>query len=270
MEYLPCRERVFPYKLNTSSFYGPYLRWLRHLGDRIGLQNTLSLWKDTFANYDDTLLTMILSSEWRDVAPDGDQPADDPQALVAEFFPATYLKISAVEARKIVEETPPILHIKRMLSSHAVEKDMSAYNALHLRFDGLACLAESLIEKYDKQGELVVYDLMIKGRLALSNKQSGSVEEFIEDFIARPDKSNLFTAGLEIDVISNTKREAVLYVRECEWARYFHERHPKVGYLMACSTDEVAYQAFNQSLRLQRTRTLMEGDESCDFKVFAQ
>jgi hypothetical protein len=32
-----------------------------------------------------------------------------------------------------------------------------------------------------------------------------------------------------------------------------------LGYLMACSTDEAAYRAFNDTLRLQRTSTSMEG-----------
>jgi hypothetical protein len=38
---------------------------------------------------------------------------------------------------------------------------------------------------------------------------------------------------------------------------------------MACSTDETAYRAFNENLRMQRTSTLMEGGEVCDFRIFA-
>ncbi len=60
-----------------------------------------------------------------------------------------------------------------------------------------------------------------------------------------------------------------LTVTQCEWARYFRERHPLVGYLMACSTDEAAYRAFNPALRLQRTSTLMEGGQVCDFRIYA-
>ncbi|MGD8531631.1 MAG: L-2-amino-thiazoline-4-carboxylic acid hydrolase, partial [Syntrophobacterales bacterium] len=81
--------------------------------------------------------------------------------------------------------------------------------------------------------------------------------------------SNLFTAGLEIEKITETPREVVINVRECEWARYFQERHPRVGYLMACSTDEVAYKSFNRDLRMRRTQTIMEGAEKCDFKIYA-
>ena len=70
-------------------------------------------------------------------------------------------------------------------------------------------------------------------------------------------------------MIRKSDREAVTYVWECEWARYFQERHPRVGYLMACSTDEAAYKAINPSLRLRRTETIMEGSDKCDFMVYA-
>lgn len=269
MTYLPCRNRTFPYRLNLASFYKPYLRWLRHLSERLGLQNTLSLWQGTFVDYDAALLMQIFSSGWSDAVPGADQPADDPQTWAAEFFPVDPLDLSVVEARKIVEHTPPVSQILRLFPRQAVEKDLSAYHALHLRFDGLACLSEAILEKYGKQGELIVYDLMVEGRLALGKGETGSVEEFIQDFTAQEDTPNLFTAGLETELLSKTKREAVLSVRECEWARYFRERHPTVGYLMACSTDEAAYRAFNPSLRLERTRTLMEGGADCDFRVFA-
>jgi hypothetical protein len=61
----------------------------------------------------------------------------------------------------------------------------------------------------------------------------------------------------------------VTRVVECEWARYFLEHHPGVGYLLACSLDNAAYRSFNNRLRLQRTSTLMEGGTACDFRVYA-
>jgi hypothetical protein len=239
------------------------------MSERLGLLNTLSLWKGTFAAYDDALLIQVLSSGWSEAIPAGDQPADDPEAWAAEFFPVDHLDLSTAEARKIVEDTPPVLQILRFFPHHAVEKNLTAYHALHLRFDALACLSEAIIEKYGKQGELMVYDMMVAERIAQGKGGTGSVEDFIKDFTAQPDQPNLFTAGLKTELLSQTQREAVLSVRECEWARYFRDRHPRVGYLMACSTDEVAYRAYNPSLRLERTRTLMEGGEDCDFRVYA-
>jgi hypothetical protein len=79
----------------------------------------------------------------------------------------------------------------------------------------------------------------------------GSVEQFIQYFTARPETADFFSAGLHIDVISNSTNEAITYVRECEWTLYFQEQHLRVGYLVACSTDKAAYQAINPHLRLK-------------------
>ena len=270
MDHIPCRERTFPFTINIVTFYAPYLSWLIHLSERLGLQNTLSVWENTFAEYDDTLLMNILSSDWHKVVSDGANHVEENiNKLVLEFFPSHHLELSTTEVRNIIEDTPPISKIKQLFFNNTMEAEITAYEALHLRFDGLACLAEKLIKKFGKQGELIVYDLMVKERLAAGKGESGSVEEFIENFSAESKNPNLFTAGLETELMSKTETEAVLYVRECEWARYFQEFHPQVGYLLACSTDEVAYKAFNKNLGLQRTLTIMEGGEMCDFRVFA-
>jgi predicted hydrocarbon binding protein len=270
LEYIPCPQRLFPYQINFVTFYAPYLRWLRHLVGRLGLQDTLSIWKQTFATYDDQLLINILSSGWSDVETNGSNQLDvKAEEIIDEFFPKVGSALTGAEINKIINNTPPIAHIKQLFTNHTVEKETTSYNALHIRFDGFACLAESLIEKYGKQGELIVYDLVTEGRLASIQGETCSVEEFIEDFTSESDTPSLFTAGLEIEVISKSEREAIIDIKECEWARYFQERHPRVGYLMACSTDEAAYKAFNPSLRLQRTETIMEGSDKCDFRVYA-
>jgi len=270
MDYIPCPKRRFPFRINFVTFYASYLRWLRHLIERLGYQNTLSIWKGTFAEYDDQLLISILSSGWHEVETDEtNQLEAKAEEWIEEFFPASGSALSNDEARNIIEDTPPITQIKQLFSIHTMEKEITAYNALHIRFDGFACLTESLIAEYGKQGELIVYDLMIEDRLASGQGETGSVEEFFEYFTLKSDTPNLFTTGLEIEVISKTERESVTYIRECEWARYFQERHPQVGYLMACSTDEASYKAFNPSLRLQRTGTIMEGSDKCDFKIYA-
>jgi hypothetical protein len=244
--------------------------WLRYLSQRLGIENTLSLWNSTFDDYDDTLLVNILSSEWREVITDESIKVEDQiQELVDEFYPPTNPLFSSAEARTIIENTPPINQIMGIFAYDTMEREISSYDALHLRFDCLASIAETLIDKYGKQGELIAYDLMVEGRLAAGSGETGSVEEFIEYITAEPDTNDIFTAGLEIEVISVAPREAITHIHECEWARYFQDHHPQVGYLMACSTDEVAYKAFNKDLILQRTQTIMEGGEYCDFRTYA-
>lgn len=269
MNYIPCRERTFPFRVNAAEFHKPYLRWLKHLGERLGVENTLSVWKNTFIDYDDAFLMKVLSSGHHKIISDEINPEDSINESIREFFSATNLNLSNAEVRSIIEITPPITQIRQCFSSNTVEKEITAFEALHFRFEGLANLAEALMDKYGKEGELIVYDMMIERRLASNEGETCSIEEFIEGFTAEDDTPNLFTAGQQIELISKTEREAVLYVRECEWARYFQERHPSVGYLIACSSDEASYKSFNTSLRMQRTSTLMEGGEVCDFRIYA-
>jgi len=270
VNYKPCQARSFLYRLDLVPFYTAYLRWLSHLSARLGVETTRRIWQDAFAGYDDSLLMSILSSGWQQAASaDAGKTAASLDALVAEFFPATDRELTGVEAKALIEAAPPVAQILKLFSRTAVEKEISAYAALHLRFDGLARLAGQLIEHHGKQGELIVYDLMTASRLAANKGVTGSVEAFIADFIAEPETPNLFSAGLEFTVVRSSAREALVHVRACEWARYFRERHSQVGYLMACSTDEVAYKAFNPDLRMQRTHTLMEGAGLCDFWIHA-
>jgi hypothetical protein len=234
------------------------------------MENTSMVWEDTFTDYDDKLLLDMFSSEWHQVELNGaNSVLDKINGLLTEFISKTNLKIPEREVRNIIENTPPIFQIKNLFSTDTVEREISAYDALHLRFDGLAFLAESLIERYGKQGELIVYDLMVESRLASDQGKRGRIDQFITNFTAQPDKPDIFTAGLEIEHLFETKNEVKVNVLECEWARYFRERHPEVGYLMACSTDEIAYKTYNKRLRLQRTKTIMEGAEICDFWIYA-
>ena len=187
MSYVACRHRTFPYRMSVLTFYPTYLRWLAHLSERLGWRNTLEVWKSAFAGYDDTLLASILSAAWHPVE-DGDAfPMDDRvNELAAGLFPTAGSELTIGFARELVENTPPISHILRQFSDATVERTISAYDVLHLRFDGLACLAQALIETYQKQGEFIVYDLVVKDRLASSQGEAGSVQEFIEDFTAAP------------------------------------------------------------------------------------
>lgn len=163
MNYIPCRERLFPYRLNAASFYATYLRWLKHLGERLGIPNTISVWKNTFTEYDDALLMTILSSGWQKPISEETDSEESTNKLIAETFSISNLEVSDDEVKEVIEITPPLPQIRLHFSNHAMEKEITAYAALHLRFDGLAHLAETLIEKYGKQGELIVYDMMVEG-----------------------------------------------------------------------------------------------------------
>jgi hypothetical protein len=275
MSYVPCRERTFALWLAPEIEYHAwcYLNWLKHLLERLGREETLALWQDAFRAYDGELLLQILATRWEAVAED--ERHDIAQGLfdvLDELFPVAVEGVAAEEARAILRHTPPFREIGQHLLDANVKRQITTYEALHLFRDGLACLAEALIERYGKQGELLAYDALLD-EWSPSSEPRTSVEDFMSNraarFVSEPEEADIFSAGLEVEFVRATDREVVTRVVECEWARYYLERHPSVGYLLACSLDNAAYRSFNDRLRLQRRSTLMEGGPACDFRVYA-
>ena len=64
-------NRVFPFKLADwlPQRYDAYLRWLRHLLERLGPESALAVWQEVYQQADDALLLQILSLGWQAVAP---------------------------------------------------------------------------------------------------------------------------------------------------------------------------------------------------------
>ncbi|MFX1416556.1 MAG: L-2-amino-thiazoline-4-carboxylic acid hydrolase [Promethearchaeota archaeon] len=54
--------------------------------------------------------------------------------------------------------------------------------------------------------------------------------------------------------------------RECLWAEVFKELEATdLGYLMFCQTDFAVAPVFHPNIHLERSKTLMQGDDVCDF-----
>jgi hypothetical protein len=275
MTTIPCRERTFELSLSAEVPYHAwrYLSWLKHVLERLGRQAALDLWVDALDDYDDLLLLDILSTGWEEFEAD-ETPCTEGQLrdVAVELFNTPVEGMIPGQVRAILENTPPFAHIRRRFPNLNVRRQVTTYDALHLFHDSLALLVEKLIERYGKQGELIAYDALLE-QCSPSAAPRMSVEEYLSQRAARfrssPGKPDMFTAGLEVELVRASDTEVVTLVTECEWARYYQERHPSVGYLLACSLDNAAYRSINGRLRLQRTSTLMEGGDACDFRVYA-
>ena len=274
MSYLPCRERTFPLWMADEFEYHSwcYAHWLRQLLERLGRDQALALWEDTFQAYNEELLVQILSPGWEEV--EGNETVDMEKQVsdsLAELYPSPVEGVSAKEVKEILQNTPPFRQIQQHLPSLNVKREITTYEALHLFRDSLALLAETVVGRYGKQGELLAYDAILE-EWPRSPEPRTSVEDFMSSrqtrFTSEPNEQDMFSAGLEVAFIRGSETEVVTRVTECEWARYYQERHPQVGYMLACSVDNAAYRSFNNRIRLQRTSTLMEGGTQCDFRVY--
>jgi hypothetical protein len=273
MSYTPCRERTFTLPLADRFAYHYWynLLWLKTLLERLGHEATLTLWNGTFHDYDETDLLEILASGW--------EPVDEAEGVeeslaesLAELFAVPVEGVSAEQAQALLENSPPFRQIRQHLPTLNLKRRSTTYEALHLFCDARAHLAEALLDRYGKQGDLIAYDAMLE-EWPRGPEPRTSVEDFMSNraarFSAPPDEPDMFSAGLEVEFVRASETEVVTRVLECEWARYYRERHPRVGYLLACSVDNAAYRSFNEQIRLQRTSTLMEGGNACDFRIYA-
>jgi hypothetical protein len=266
------KKKTFPLKLRpfwTSAHEGK-LYFLKSMLERLGKETTVEIWKEAFRKPDDGLMEKILAEGWEAYIPE-EKPEKTVDDLLEEHFAKPVEGVSKDEARKLVERDYFITLAKKRFPSLEVQKDINTYSSMHLRMDGGARLAEAMIARLGKQGELVAYDIIRAGRAAGAAGRPQTVAEVIKEWAESVDSEerSVFTAGLEEELVKVSDTEVVIHVKACEWARYFTERHPSVGYMVSCSTDDAGLRAINDKLRMQRTSTIMEGGEVCDFRVYA-
>ncbi|MBB4063615.1 putative hydrocarbon binding protein [Gellertiella hungarica] len=100
-----------------------------------------------------------------------------------------------------------------------------------------------------------------------------------EDFAARtPGGTNLRTFqelqtlwtqddALVIDVVKATDTEFHYTVKRCRYAETYREMGlGKIGHLLSCNRDGVFCTGYDPRIKLSRTKTLMQGDDCCNFE----
>lgn len=72
--------------------------------------------------------------------------------------------------------------------------------------------------------------------------------------------------AMDIQVLEQTEQRFIFEVRRCRYAEMYQALGaPELGSLLSCSRDFALIEAFNPSIRLTRTHTIMEGADTCDF-----
>jgi len=270
MDHIPCRQRVFPLQMAPEFIrcYSDYVFWLKELLERLGREAALKVWNQAFSDTDDELLTAILASGWEAVEDESTAVEEQMAKALAESFALPVEKVSLEKARRIIENSSPISQIRQRFRNLDVVRQATVYEWLHMFRGGLSSLVESLIALHEKEGELIAHTVMLR-KSAAGPQGAMKAEEALKLFAIRHDKDTKQAAGLEYEHVRVSESEVVIHIKECEWARYYHERHPRVGYLLVCSMDEPDYRALSPRIRMQRTQTLMEGGRLCDFRIYA-
>jgi len=73
----------------------------------------------------------------------------------------------------------------------------------------------------------------------------------------------------EVSITDETADECTCTVTECIYAKVFNElRATDIGYLRFCEHDFETAKAIHSKVQLKRTKTLMQGNDCCDFVYY--
>ncbi len=268
------KKKTFNAQLSKAftGIYKQYAVFASHCLIRLGFEPTINLMGKTLLQKTDYYTSEILNYGWMpsEAAADIEKEKKD---IISANLPDSILRIETPGCQNLVDQFSEMYPLNQMIVKFRdelqLECKLTAYEYLHLVFDGYAKLIEALIKEYNKEGELIAYDIERKIRLSNPPKScDNDIKQFMKDFAFLENSNDLLSIGLSCTLKKVTENEVVKDVNECAWARYFRDHHPDVGYLIACSTDETEYLNYNKSLRMRRTKTLMEGGDCCDFHVF--
>jgi len=95
----------------------------------------------------------------------------------------------------------------------------------------------------------------------------GTPEEIFQKWVQmNTPTSKLYTHALDFEVVELSPRSYTFNIRSCLWAKSFREMGaPDIGYLYCCKNDFPMTKAYHPNIELRRTKTLMQGDDCCDF-----
>jgi hypothetical protein len=129
---------------------------------------------------------------------------------------------------------------------------------------------EILRELRNRFGEEVI-EIAGKARLAVHERW---MEELSKDSTSRPSdvfKHSAFsvtTADTDLlvyDVVEDSSLRFEVRIKKCKYADFYRKNgSPEIGYAMHCALDFGEAEAFGSGILLERTKTLMQGDDYCN------
>lgn len=101
-----------------------------------------------------------------------------------------------------------------------------------------------------------------RGRITAEEMGGNGIEELARDVAGWGHGGTM-----ELDVLERTPTTLFFNVTRCPYFERYHELGLKdLGVALSCCRDEPFARGFNAKLRLERSKTLMEGADLCDFR----
>ena len=94
-------------------------------------------------------------------------------------------------------------------------------------------------------------------------------KQYGSDLAALEQVRGVWSGGgsLEIEPLEQSPGKLDFNVTRCRYAELYQELGlPELGYLFHCNRDFAMIQGFNPGIGLERTQTIMQGGDHCDFR----
>lgn len=104
------------------------------------------------------------------------------------------------------------------------------------------------------------------GKLHAERSPDTSFATFVANF--RPPR---YDKTLTLEIVEDTDTVFALRVTECVWAKVFRDAGlgGRIGYATICNMDHSWPPAFNPTFKMERDKTLMQGDDCCNHRYIA-
>ena len=100
-------------------------------------------------------------------------------------------------------------------------------------------------------------------------KENVSINCFQDYLDLSPKEHPIYSHVLDVEEIERTDRVNEFKVHNCIWVETWKRLGATdIGFIWNCSADFVQAEKLHPYLKLERTKTLMEGHDYCDFKYF--
>lgn len=106
-----------------------------------------------------------------------------------------------------------------------------------------------------------------RGRRAGASHAANSSDREFQTFVELY-RSPRMEGQMTYEIVEDTERVFALEVRECVWAEIFRAAgmDGEIGHAAVCNMDYYWPTAFNPAIKMERTKTLMQGDDICDHR----
>lgn len=151
-------------------------------------------------------------------------------------------------------------------------KELSYSQVFNMRYREFIELAKALEKEMGKE-KLIAFlkektknEMFEYGKVQAKKAEDKSLNSYVEQF-----RGENYKDLLTKEVVVDTETEFELKVTECIWASTFLKQEAgEIGFAAVCYGDYWWPKGFNENIKFERDKTLMQGHDCCNHKYFVE